>query len=108
MKKVKYYLLAAVMALSILPLPAQAASYTDVYDYDSYAGAVERLKALDIIAGYDDGSFRPSNILTRAEFAKIIVCALDKETIAKSNSVTTKFYDVAQNAWSVPYINYVF
>ena len=107
MKKVKYYLLAAVMALGILPLPIQAASYTDVYDYDSYAGAVERLKALDIVAGYDDGSFQPSNILTRAEFAKIIVCALDKETTARSNSVTTKFYDVAQNAWSVPYINYV-
>lgn len=107
MKKIKYYFLAALLVLGILPVTAQAGSYSDVYEYDSYYGAVERLGALGVVSGYGDGSFQPSNILTRAEFSKMIVCALDKETAAKSNAGISKFYDVEQNSWQVPYISYI-
>ena len=107
MQKIKYYLLAVVLALGTLQPAVLAGSYADVQAGDRYYEAIERLKALDVIAGYDDGTFQPEKILSRAEFSKLVVCALNQETTAKSNSVTTKFYDVSPNAWSVPYINYV-
>ena len=38
--------------------------------------AAEALASRGILTGYEDGSFRPDNSLTRAEFAAIIVRAL--------------------------------
>ena len=104
MKRLISAALAAVLALGMFPA---AYAYTDVNENDSYYQAVERLEDFGILSGYDDGTFRPENTLTRAEFAKIVVCALNKETTAKSNSGASKFYDVPQGLWSVPYINYV-
>ena len=42
---------------------------------DYAAEAVKRMYALGIINGYEDGSFRPKNSITRAEAAKILYSA---------------------------------
>ena len=84
-----------------------AGAYTDVYEYDSYYTAVNRLTDLGVVSGYDDGTFHADNQITRAEFAKLIVCAMDEEKEAKAYGVSSKFYDVPQGNWAVPYIAYV-
>ncbi|MBQ2665052.1 MAG: S-layer homology domain-containing protein [Clostridia bacterium] len=53
-----------------------------------------------VIAGYEDGSFRPSGTVTRAEFAKIMVCAASVPTA--DNNV---YFTDMQNHWAVPYVN---
>ncbi len=105
----KLRLFCAVLALSVLcgTLSATAKTYSDVYDYDAYAGAVDRLSNLDIINGHMDGSFRPGDQLTRSQFAKIVVCAMDKEDAANTAGTSSAFYDVPQGYWGAPYINYV-
>ena len=50
-----------------------------------------------IITGYNDGSFKPSNTITRAELATILVRAGDLEAVNVSNGMT--YTDVNADAW---------
>lgn len=95
------------IATTIIPPSASAGSYSDVYEYDSYYTAVNRLADLGIVSGYDDGTFHGDWSITRAEFAKLIVCAMDAESEARASGISSKFYDVEQGNWAVPYIAYV-
>ncbi len=98
---------AVLVCAVVMPIITAAAQYSDVYDYDGYKEAVDRLGGLGILNGYTDGTFRPSETLTRAQFAKIVTCALDKEDDAAATGSVTNFYDVPQSYWAAPYINYV-
>lgn len=97
----------AASAAAVMLMAASAYAYTDVsadrYCYES----VMRLGDLGIVSGYEDGSFRPDATITRAEYARIIVSAMDKETAAKSTGLISSFADVPGGLWSAPYINYV-
>jgi len=61
--------------------------------------AIETLASRGIISGYADGTFRPDNLMTRAEFAAVVVRALGLEPM--ENSV---FTDVPTSSWCAPYI----
>ena len=64
--------LPALVVLLVLLLPAcivNAAGFTDVEG--ETASAVFKLSVLGIIDGCPDGTFRPGNSITGAEFAKI-------------------------------------
>lgn len=109
LKRIKLvcFTLVIVMLTSIMPVAVSASSFWDVPDNDYYTGSVERLSSLEIINGFADGSFWPEATLTRAQFAKIIVCALDKQDEANVSSASSAFWDVNANYWGTPYINYV-
>jgi hypothetical protein len=53
---------------------ASAQSFNDIDGY-SWEKSVEYLKENGVVQGYDDGSFKPENLINRAEFTKIIVGA---------------------------------
>ncbi len=105
LRKLKILCITLAVSLFVGSVPSFAA-YTDVYTTDVYNEAVNRLGDLGIINGFTDGSYQPYATLTRAQFAKIVVCALDKADEAKSNAVASTFRDVDQYYWAVPYINY--
>lgn len=64
-----------------------------------YKIAIETLASRGIIGGYEDGTFRSQNTMTRAEFATIIVKALG---LTPKN--TTVFKDVAAPSWYAPFV----
>ena len=111
MKKIKSTaaMLALSMATAFVPVMqgASAAVFTDVSTGSKYYEAVNRLSELGIINGYEDGSFRPDNNVTRAEFSKIIVGMMNKATEAKSTPPSSAFDDVNQVQWCIPYVNYL-
>ncbi|MFB7817220.1 S-layer homology domain-containing protein [Paenibacillus chitinolyticus] len=87
----------------LLPNFVQAASTGTLTDLDrSYAQKeIEGLISEGILSGYPDGTFKPENPITRAEFAKILVLALGlKEEPAKSAS----FHDVDASSWYSGYV----
>lgn len=47
------------------------------------------------LSGYSDGSFKPNNVMTRAEFSSIISRIFD----LKSSGKTVPFKDIAKGAW---------
>lgn len=96
------------LLLSILAFGITAnAAYTDIESGADFEEAVYRLSDLGVINGYADGSFKPYDTVTRGQFAKMIVCAMDKEEEAKDEGYASKFPDVKDGYWAVPYINYV-
>ena len=62
-----------------------------------------------IINGYEDGTFKPENTITRAEFSKLLAMA-SAPTGTQFTATTTQFSDVANSesssAWAIPYIAY--
>ncbi|MGI5939312.1 MAG: S-layer homology domain-containing protein [Thermoleophilia bacterium] len=52
-------------------------SFTDVPATHPYRAQIATLASQGIISGYGDGRFGPDNVLTRQQFAKMIVRALD-------------------------------
>ena len=55
-----------------------ALQFSDVKQSDWYYTKLARLYNMRIVQGYPDGSFRPGNALSRAEFIKLLVSALDR------------------------------
>lgn len=102
MKKILSLVLAMAMILSSFSFAFALPSDVEGTDY---ANAVERLGALDIIVGYEDGTFKPDNSITRAEFAAIAIRALGMEDIAIDSVDNTKFADVRGTHWASGYIN---
>ncbi len=102
MKKILAILLVVVMSLSMIT-PVFAGRYTDADDSD-YAKAIENLSGLGVINGYEDGSYQPEKIVTRAEMAKLLVVALGLDAGASLLEGETSFDDVDAGHWATGYI----
>jgi hypothetical protein len=67
-----------------------------------YASFVYELMDWGVIKGYPDGTYRPGNLINRAEMAKIAVILF---SIPLPDSVTSNpFPDVPKDAWFAPYV----
>lgn len=73
-------------------------SFSDVAEDAWYAESVNMLASLDMIAGYEDGTFRPDAPITRAEFTAIAMrfadAAPEGENIFSDVHAGDWFYDV--------------
>jgi hypothetical protein len=61
---------------SLPVVPPGQQTFSDVAPDNPFWLGVETLKAMNVLGGYEDGTFRPNNPLTRGQVAKIIVNAL--------------------------------
>ncbi len=86
-------------APAVAPAPTKVAQASDV----SGNWAEPFIKVLvekDIIKGYPDGTFRPDQPITRAEFAALLNKAFDLKPIREGR----KFKDVPKNYWAADVI----
>ncbi|KAA8997570.1 hypothetical protein F4V43_17570 [Paenibacillus spiritus] len=91
--------------LAQFPEPAQAAGQPFFSDISSTYWAlpeIERLHNQKLIGGYRDGTFRPANLITRAEAVKLIVQAADLRAEAAGPAQPLK--DVPGSYWAYSYI----
>jgi hypothetical protein len=96
--------LAAAMILGLVSV-GFAASFEDTEGFE-FEASVLKLADLGIISGYPDGTFKPDNLVTRAEFAKMIVCMLGLESAARSlEGEAVPFADVDADHWAAGFIN---
>lgn len=101
-------ILTLAMILTILPTYVFAAdkqAFTDVTSSEYYSAAAEALAELDILEGYEDGSFGGSLYITRAEMSAVICRMIDKEAEAEQAKGRTVFDDVNPYHWAIGYIN---
>lgn len=74
-------------------------SFSDVPDDAWYATAVKTLASLGMMDGYPDGTFRPDEPITRAEFATVgLAFAYDPL------DADCSYYDVSASAWYHTYV----
>jgi len=99
-------LLAAVMASLLAPAVQAAAPANRFYDLNGDAFmTVEPLRLMGIMDGYSDGNFRPNSQITRAQFCKMVVCALNAEDELGLYRTVTIYPDVKPSHWAAAYIN---
>ena len=77
-------------------------SFKDVDDSQWFAASVGFMEKRGLISGYKDGSFKPHQSITRAEFARILAAYAGLEP-TEGNS----FKDVKRNHWAKGYIGAV-
>ncbi|MGE5560119.1 MAG: S-layer homology domain-containing protein [Chloroflexota bacterium] len=104
MRKLLSVILVLAMVLGLAGTAFAAAPPTDVAG-TTFETAVNRLAALNILKGYEDGTFKPGNNITRAEFAAVAVRALGLDAAAGQSLGNTKFKDVPATHWAAGYIN---
>ena len=97
----KKILIAVSVILAMLSLSVFAADFPDVVENKQ---AIEALHSLEVIGGYEDGTFRPNDYVQRDEMAKIIFVL--QTTLKDAGDGVTSFPDVDKNHWGKGYISY--
>ena len=106
MKKFLSLVLALVMTMSLVTVGAGAKDFTDDSKIN-YKEAVDVMSAIGVIDGYTDGSFNPTNTLTRGAAAKIICNLILGPTTADALVADAAPYsDVPTSNVSAGYIAY--
>ena len=106
MKKFLSLVLALVMTMSLVTVSAGAKDFTDASKI-TYDEAVAVMSAAKVIDGYADGSFNPTNTLTRGAAAKIICNLILGPTTAEALVADAAPYkDVPANHTFAGYIAY--
>ncbi len=76
-------------------------TFSDIANVQAWAGKqIQVVAAKGAIEGIGQGKFAPKSNVTRAEFAKMLVRALNLE----NNSAVQSFTDVSSSAWYAPYV----
>jgi hypothetical protein len=104
MRKVLSFVLVLALVLGSFSM-----AFADSHMFSDMSGeasseAVTVLKELGVVAGYPDGTFRPDQIVTRAEMARFIVAALGLEQFAIGT--TSKYPDMVQAPWAQGVVAY--
>ena len=75
--------------------------FSDLGNFSWAEEAILYLEGKDIVSGKEQGKFYPNDLVTRAEFTKMIVSALGVQVTGDESG----FVDVASGAWYAPYIS---
>ncbi|AFZ15384.1 S-layer domain-containing protein [Crinalium epipsammum PCC 9333] len=90
-----------ITANAVVPLaisaPATAADFSDVNNHWARP-FIEALADQKIISGYSDGTFKPDQAVTRAEFAALVQAAFPNNRETRPQGYT--FRDVSTNHWA--------
>ena len=87
-------IVAMILMFAVPAVAAKTGSFSDVPSGKWYTQAVAYCAQKGYVSGYEDGSFRPNNKLTRAEMAVIMNKMLGLTGTSKNN-----FKDVASGKW---------
>ena len=87
--------------LKVKPLFEEKTTFTDISGHWAEEDIII-MSSLGIIKGYEDGTFKPENKITRAEFATIITRFDEMQKI----DFKTSFVDVTKDHWAYDTINY--
>ena len=97
MKKILSLLLAAVMLTGSLPAALAASDTSD--------SVIEQVvKAAEIMVGDSSGNLNLDSTVTRAEYAKMLVCASTSKDSVAGTSNSSPFKDVPYTHWAAGYI----
>ena len=87
---------AAAVIMFMLAVPLAAGAYSDISADCKYSSAVEKMTALGVMSGYEDGTFRPEKNISRSEAAVMFVRILHLTPDASEN----QFRDVPAEHWA--------
>ncbi len=103
LKKLCAAFAAVTVLASCITVSVSAKTFTDVTAEAKYSLAVDVLSNLNIINGYEDGSFKPSANVTRAEFTAMLMRTRGLEGVGSSSLEDPPFPDVTSSdvSWAI-------
>ena len=110
MKRTFKYALSAVLGLGMVASAFAQQSYVDVQDSHWAADAVNRLKVTGLLQGYQDGTFKGGNSITRYEMASMIygvymkLVGNNEEIEAKVKALETRINNVKPQTKPAPVV----
>ncbi|TQS00855.1 S-layer homology domain-containing protein [Paenibacillus ottowii] len=101
LKQIRHYMagLLAVWLFCIHSAPVFADRAFNDIEHSYATDAIETMAAQGYVTGYQDGSFRPLQLISRQEWASIFAKTLKRTS---NNSGATSFRDVSP--WALPYV----
>lgn len=90
-KRIKHNIIIVILIIAPLLLTVSASDFENHWSAEYIQQAIDR----KWISGYPDGSFRPDNNITRAEFSTMLWDALDLDT----EETVSPFKDVSEDDW---------
>lgn len=102
-KRILSLLLVMVFILTAAITTPVLATFSDVDGTEPYAAAISSLNSLGIINGYEDGTFRPLNNVTRAEFTALLLRARGFGDIGSTDLNDPPYPDVVTSdvSWAI-------
>lgn len=95
----KLFLGLFVFTFALMPVKAEQAKLFPDVEADHWAAAqIKELSEKGVIVGYPDGTFKPDNNVTRAEFASMAIWALGQEHTTVAQPVN--FTDITVDYWA--------
>ena len=85
------------------------APFEDVPLYAWYVSYVKKAKDLGLIKGYDDGTFKPDQLINRAEAVKMLFSAFEFDLDYRpdeSLASNRRYIDVKSDRWYFPYVDF--
>jgi len=98
------FCLLLVLLLGLGAAPARAEIFSDIEE-EEVSRAVDILYSMGIVNGMDSRHYAPEEVLTRAQFSKMIVLALGKGDALSAYNRMTLFQDVPSQHWAAGYVN---
>lgn len=92
-KRIVAIVMTVAFMLCCAAMPVAAAAFSDTEGHWA-ANSIERWAAAGVLNGYEDGTYKPDNAITRAEMATILAEALGLDEAAKN-----EFKDVEGTEW---------
>lgn len=84
-------------------ITTNCSSFRDMNSNSPYCEAVSWAVSNSIFRGYNDGTFKPNQVINRAEAVKVILDALEVDTVYMQTY--PYFKDTSSGAWYAPYVN---
>ncbi|MEK4372364.1 S-layer homology domain-containing protein [Paenibacillus sp. FSL R5-0473] len=91
-------LMLGTMSITIPNAQAAKTPFSDVQSTHWGAGAITNGVSKGYVDGYTNGTFKPDASVTRAEFMKMVVSAMELETTPSSGKWYTEYVDTASKA----------
>ncbi|MHB1167444.1 MAG: S-layer homology domain-containing protein [Carboxydocellales bacterium] len=91
---------AEITSIAPLALMIYQVEFTDLKKHWAQE-AIETIAAHQAIKGYPGGSFQPENVITRAEFTKLLLAITGEQPTAKTPNL---YQDVSPEHWAKDYI----
>ena len=93
-KRLLCTLLAVLVTLTSIAVVPATAAFTDLEEGHNAYDAVNVLSKIGVINGYDDGSFKPNNNVTRAEFTAMLLRTRGLGSVGSTSLENPPFPDV--------------
>ena len=104
----KKVLIPVILTIFVLTYSGYAVTFSDIDEEHKNYDAVVFLNKNGIVNGYDDGSFKPDNSVTRAELCVIFSRAAGYVKNTGKFEVDLPFSDVYPEYWAEDYIKYAY